>query len=166
MICSVLTQMDNERLANLTTGLRMIPADPPDTYLGVAYGMIRGVRILSDAKPTSNLALSLVSAHVLECALKAYLSKDGSDSAVRTPDVRHNLIALWRLAHKDGLNVPKQPFDWVNVLSHVHDCPYYLRYSTGVHGISVPGPEPMVTELETLLERVKKISVVLHDHES
>ena len=118
--------------------------------------MIRGVRVLADASPVPSLALSLVAAHVLECTLKAYLSRDGSDSCVKDdPKVRHDLGALWSMANKQGLGITLPPPQWVQTLSHIHNSPYYLRYSTGIHGISTPGPEPMTTELQSLLDLVQ-----------
>lgn len=117
--------------------------------------MIMGVRVLADAPSTPNLALALVASHVLECTLKAYLTRDGSDSLVMSPDIRHNLCRLWSLSHAQGLGVPSTIPNWIMTLSQVHGSPYHLRYSTGVHGISLPGPEPMTTELESLLDLVQ-----------
>jgi hypothetical protein len=97
----------------------------------------------------------MVSAHALECILKAFLSRSGDDSRVKQSDVRHNLNALWSLAHSEGLDIPGQPPQWVASLSHLHDAPYYLRYSTGVHGIVTPAPEPMLGELAALIEQVR-----------
>ena len=131
------------------------PAGPPHTYFGVARGMMPGVHALSAAPLVSSLALALVAAHVLECLLKAYLSRGGSDASVRAPAVRHNLAALWEMAAADGLSIPPTPPHWAQRLSEVHGSPYYLRYSTGVHGIVLPGAEPMVTEMEALLECVQ-----------
>jgi len=136
--------------------LRVVPPAPPQTYLGVAHSMIKGVRLLADASPTSPLALTLVAAHVLESTLKAYISRGGSDSAVKDdPKIRHNLSALWSLAHEQGLQTPLAPPSWVTTLSQVHGSPYYLRYSTGIHGISLPSGEPMATELQALLDIVQ-----------
>lgn len=138
--------------------LQVMPAAPPHTYLGVARSMIRGVRVLADVSATSGLALALVAAHVLECTLKAYLSRDGSDSAVKNdPSIRHNLLALWSMAHEQGLGIALNPPQWVTTLSGMHNAPYYLRYSTGVHGISLPGPEPMSTELQSTLDLVQNV---------
>ncbi len=117
--------------------------------------MLPGVRILADASPLPALPLAMISAHVLECILKAYLSKSGDDRRLRQSDVRHNLEALWSLARADGLNIQIQPPQWVADLSQLHDSPYYLRYSTGVHGIVVPAPEPMATELAALIVQVQ-----------
>jgi hypothetical protein len=138
---------------------RIVPPAPPYTFLGVAHSMIKGVRTLADASPTSALALALVAAHVLECVLKAYLSRGGDDSAVRRdPNVRHNLAELWVRAHEQGLSGPTEMPAWVTTLSQVHGSPhYYLRYSTGVHGIMLPSAEPMATELQALLSHVQTL---------
>lgn len=132
------------------------PAAPPHTYLGVAGSLLSGVRVLAAATPPPALPLAMLSAHVLECILKAYLSRNGDDSHVKHPDVRHNLNALWSLAASQGLSIPPAPPAWVACLSHLHDSPYYLRYSKGVHGVVSPAAEPMATELAALLEQVRK----------
>lgn len=136
-----MTQPDCTGSVNITLPMPTIaPATPPGTYLGVAYGMMSGVRVLAATTPLPNLALAMLSAHVLECALKAYLSRSGNDSAVRSRKVRHNLAKLWTLAHADGLRIPEQPPQWAELLGQAHDDPYYLRYSTGVHAVSTPAP--------------------------
>jgi hypothetical protein len=117
--------------------------------------MFCGVRVLGAASPLPALALAMVSAHILECILKAYLSRSGDDAQVKQPKVRHNLNALWSLAHADGLNIQSSPPQWADCLSHLHGSPYYLRYSTGVHCISSPAPEPMTSELAVLMEQVR-----------
>jgi hypothetical protein len=135
---------------------QFLPAKPPHTYLGVAYAMLPGVRVLATSTPLPALPLALISAHVLECILKGYLSRSGDDSQLRRlSDRRHNLNKLWSLARGEGLNIPSEPPQWVDCLSHLHDAPYYLRYSTGVHAISTPAPEPMCIELSALIERVR-----------
>jgi hypothetical protein len=134
---------------------RLLPPAPPHTFLGVAHSMIKGVRALADTSPTPSLALALVGAHVLECTLKAYLSRDGSDSSVRGSDIRHNLSGLWLLAYAQGLQIPSTPPSWVTTLGQIHGSPYHLRYLTGVHGLCLPSPEPMATELKFLLDLVQ-----------
>ncbi len=131
------------------------PPTPPHSYFGVAQQLMPGVKVLAGASPSPALVLALVAAHVLECLLKAYLSKDGSDVAVKGLNVRHNLNALWAMAFAQGLRIPELPPSWVNCLSDLHKSPYYLRYSTGVHGIVSPGAEPMTSELAALLEVVR-----------
>jgi hypothetical protein len=117
--------------------------------------MLPGVTVLAAAKPLPALPLALVAAHVLECLLKAYLSRGGSDAALKKKGVRHNLPALWARSFAQGLRILESPPDWVRLLGGLHDAPYYLRYSTGVHGIVSPAAEPMASELAALLECVR-----------
>ena len=128
----------------------------PHTYFGVAQSMMPGVRVLATASPPPVLALDLVAAHVLECLLKAYLSRSGSDVGFRDRNIRHNLKTLWEMAFAQGLRVPQSAPRWVDCLSGLHKNPYYLRYSTGVHGIVSPSVEPMTSELTALLEVVRE----------
>ena len=134
--------------------LRVLSAGPPHTYVGIAGAMLEGVKVLAASPHPLALPLALLAAHVLECTLKAYLSRDGDDSRVRQADIRHNLGALWSLAHAEGLSIPSGPPQWVSMLSHLHKAPYYLRYSTGVHGISSPAAQPMTAELNALFGQV------------
>jgi HEPN domain-containing protein len=123
---------------------------PPHTYFGVAQGMMPGVKILAEASQPCALALALVAAHVVECLLKAYLSRDGSEV-----EKTHDLGKLWAMAVGDGLKISKSPPDWASRLGGLHNRPYHLRYSEGVHGIGLPAAEPMASELAALLENVR-----------
>ncbi|SRR5438552_18958357 len=129
-----------------------IPAGPPHTYLDVAASLLPAVKILASSHERP--AIAMLSAHALECFLKGYISRSGDDSSVRHPAVQHNLNELWSRAVADGLHMPLNSPDWVRRLSDVHNRPFYLRYSTGVHGIVLPAPEPMTTELAAILEQV------------
>jgi hypothetical protein len=131
-------------------------AAPPRTYFGVAENLMLGVKVLAAASPLPALALSLVCAHVLECLLKVYLSRSGADAALKSQKVRHNLSALWTRAVAQGLRVDASPPDWADCLSGLHNKPYYLRYSTGVHGVALPAAEPMTSALGALLEVVRE----------
>ncbi|SEO34994.1 hypothetical protein [Nitrosovibrio sp. Nv6] len=133
----------------------VVPPAPPHTYFGVAQSLIPGVKILAAASPPQNYALALVAAHVLECLLKAYLSRNGSDAHIRKRKLRHDLKVLWEMAFEQGLHIPKSPSSWVDCLSSLHAEPYHLRYSSGVHGIVLPSAEPMTSELAALLEVVR-----------
>jgi hypothetical protein len=134
------------------------PAAPPYTYVGVAESLLPGVRILANASSTRGLPLSLVSAHVLECILKAYLSKAlGSDASLRKDSkLRHNLAVMWSLAEGHGLKLPNPAPSWVECLSRLHDHPFHLRYSTGVHAVISPAPEQMASDLPQLLALVRE----------
>jgi hypothetical protein len=132
---------------------------PPETYLGVAESMMAGVSVLAK-HGIAGLALPLVAAHTLECALKAYLSRDGQDSRLKQPALRHHIEELRKLARTEGLPIGDVP-DWAANLSRIHDKPYYLRYSTGIHGIVTPAPEPMATELAAIIGTVRQ---GIHDY--
>jgi len=93
---------------------------------------------------------------VSECALKAYLSRDGNDQRLRRKDLRHNLDALWQLAHAEGLAVAQNPPAWLQTLSGLHDDPYFIRYSKDVHALVMPAPQPMAAELAAMVELVGK----------
>jgi hypothetical protein len=136
-------------------GLRVKPAGPPDTYFGVVQGMLPGVSILAAAQPAAPIAFAFLAAHVLECALKAYLSRDGSDERLTKAPIRHDLSALWRLAASEGLAVGVEPPAWVMRLGDVHSSPYYLRYSTRAHGIVLPPSGTVATELTALVDAVR-----------
>jgi len=129
------------------------PAAPPHTYLGSARALLNGVRVLAKAQD-SPVALAMLAAQVAECSLKAYLSRGGNDKRLRDQALRHNLQDLWSLAHAEGLPIPQQAPDWLLTLHHLHGTPYYLRYSTGVHGLVLPAAEPMTTALGELVESV------------
>lgn len=131
---------------------------PPDTFLHVVRCLMPGVRILAaNASPDASHALVMLCAHVLECLLKAYLSRDGPDNKVTGPTIRHNLCKLWECAYVEGLPVQKTPPAWVDRLSHLHDNPFILRYRGGdCGGIYLPTTEPITTELEGLIEIVQQ----------
>lgn len=134
-----------------------VPAGPPHTYLGVARGLMHGVRVLaSKDDPSVSLALAMLSAQVAECTLKAALSLRGDDRRLKDAAIRHDLVKLWQLAVQDGITLASQPPDWFINLAALHAKPYYLRYSTGVHGVVLPATEPMATDLEQLLATVEE----------
>jgi hypothetical protein len=141
----------------------MSPA-PPDTYLGVAESMLTGAQALAVSGPSSAMALALVCSHVLECFLKASLtrrrpklhSKKKAETEVMKSHKRHNIAWLWTAASRRGLAITRVPPPWAKRLSEVHAHPYYLRYSTGVHGVVLPGAEPMVSELSALAKLVRE----------
>jgi len=133
-----------------------LPAAPPFTYLGVANALIDGARALYAAEGNVHIALALVSSHALECLLKAYLSGVGlNEKELKAGNLRHNLKGLWKEANARGMEIDTEPPMWVNTLSSVHDAPYQLRYSLGVHGIALPPVIDVVNGLNDLLLKVK-----------
>jgi hypothetical protein len=143
------------KISSTLEGATIAPAGPPHTYLGVARSMLPGALLLAQSPTASPLALSLVSAHVAECALKAFLSRDGSDAAVKSSTIRHNLSSLWEAAHDQGLAVSMPLPSWLIQLSGVHDSPYQMRYSTGVHGLVLPNAETMAEGVQSLVSTIE-----------
>jgi len=113
--------------------------------------LLNGVDPLAAAGGGCAIPLSFVCAQVAECALKASLSKNGDDRRLRDKALRHNLGALWVLAHSEGLPIPATPPEWIEKLSQLHDTPYYIRFSTGAHGLVTPAPAEMQTGLRNLV---------------
>lgn len=142
--------------ANITeSGDLVSPPGPPQTYLGMAREFLSGARVLAGGQGSS-ISLAFVAAQATECGLKAYLARSGNDARVKSHPLRHDLGALWSLAAQEGLAVVATPPPWLSNLSHLHGSPYYLRYSTGVHGLVSPAADPMVSELSALIEQISK----------
>ena len=132
----------------------ILPAVPPHTYLGMARHFVAGAKILATSTPSDSVALAFLASQAAECGLKAFLSRSGHDERLKTPALRHSLVGLWNLAVTEGLLVSTAPPAWLETLAHLHAAPYYLRYSTGVHGLSLPAAQPMTEELVSLITQV------------
>jgi hypothetical protein len=131
------------------------PPGPPHTYIGMARSFFVGAEVLGQENPSTAISLAFVAAQAAECALKAFLSRTGDDQPLKEKHrLRHDLAALWELAREEGLLLPAEQPQWLVTLAHLHRSPYYIRYSTGVHGIVTPGPQPMLGELRSLIEQV------------
>jgi hypothetical protein len=137
---------------------------PPETYFGVAQSLLPGANVLASHTPQCSMALALVTSHVLECLLKASItrrqtdphSKAAAEREVMEPNKRHNLEWLWVTAAQRGLPVNATPPDWALNLHRVHTGPdYFLRYSKGVHGMLLPAAQPMVADLAVITELVR-----------
>ncbi len=133
------------------------PAEPPNTYLGMARALHAGIEPLASAGKAAAVPLAFVAAQVAECALKAYLSRSGKDELLRKPPLNHNLELLWERAQSEMLPVSRPPPKWLSDLSALHSAPYFIRYSTGVHGLVLPAVEPMATELTALVALVEQL---------
>lgn len=130
------------------------PAGPPHTYLGMARALLHGISPLAIAGRSCSVALAFLAGQVAECALKAYLSRNGDDKGLKDAPLRHNLGMLWQVAHSEGLPVSAQLPAWLVTLNGLHNTPYVIRYSTHVHGLVTPAAEPMATELAAMVELV------------
>jgi hypothetical protein len=135
-------------------GLTIVAPRPPHSYIAAGENLMPGVAVLAAAAPTTSGALALVAAHVLECVLKAYLTKDGSAAAIAKVK-HHDLNKLWSEAVAEGLPVSTSRPDWVDRLSGLHNRPYPLRYSEGVNMLVTPAAEPMAAELAALFDTVR-----------
>lgn len=140
----------------VTPNAVVVPPRPPYTYLGMARALLVGVPLLARAGAPASIALAFVAAQVAECSLKAYLARSGDDERLKSPALRHNLEALWDLARIEGLPLSGQAPTWLLTLSVLHNKPYFIRYSTGVHALGTPAGEPMATELAAIVELVSQ----------
>jgi len=136
--------------------LTMPPPTSSASYFAVAQELMKGVPSLA-VSPQALHALVFLSCHVVECSLKATLSADGlSEQVLKSNDLRHNLVELWRRAAAN-LPIPPSPPDWVRWLSDLHDKPYPLRYMQGINGLTnLPDSQTLSAELPALLETVRK----------
>jgi hypothetical protein len=127
-----------------------------DGYMIVARDLLQGVEALSTLPPNVHpRSCAMLAAHALECVLKAFLWHRGKE------EIRgHNLVDLWKKAHRGGLSIPKDPPDWVTILSSGHGPNYYFRYQEGeggtiVHGGQWPELISMRDELKNLIKTVE-----------
>lgn len=101
--------------------LRMVQPTEGDGDMIVARDLLQGVEALSTMPPNvSSRSCALLAAHTLECALKAFLWHKGKKTEIQKHYVRHDLVALWNMAYKEGLSIPQVPPDWVTILSSGH----------------------------------------------
>lgn len=131
-----------------------------DGYMIVAHDLLQAVEALSTLPPTIHpRGCAMLAAHALECTLKAFLSHKRKNGLRG----EHELLKLWKMACKEGLNIPQVPPDWVTILSWGHGPNFYFRYQEGVkvnskhvivHGGQTPDLVPMAIALRKLIEIV------------
>ncbi len=133
------------------------PVTLPEAYFGTAEALMPAARLLAVATEAPGTALTLVSGHILECLLKAFLSKNGvpRKELIRKP-FHHNLCELWQRSVQLGCPVGPAFPSWAERLNKLYDDPYLLRYPEGRHVLVLPGAQPMTAELGGLLEVVRK----------
>jgi hypothetical protein len=130
--------------------LSVAPPDPLQGYSAVAWQMLHGVRSMTASNAL--FACCFVAAHGAERCLKGMLvSADVENEDLRAPETRHDLIELWRLCAERGFVSAGIP-DWLQQLARLHKPPYHLRYLDKVHGISMPGYEPLRDGYAELVE--------------
>jgi len=127
-----------------------------DGYLIVARDLLQGVEVLTTLQNISPRSCALIAAQALECALKAFLSHKGKAKGI------HDLVALWDMAYKEGLDIEPSPPDWCAILSSGHGPVFYFRYQKGegktiVHGGQTPALISMAVELKKLIKMVELV---------
>lgn len=124
-------------------------------YFRVAQALMPGARLLTASPKASPVALSMLSASILECLLKAFLSRKGlSVATLSAPRLGHNLANLWTLASTQGLNISALPPAWAARLNQQHGSPDHLRYTAEFNAPVLPELKLMSLELDALLARV------------
>ena len=140
---------------------KFLQPDERDAYLVVANDLLQGVMVLSNETHMPPRSCAMLAAHALECALKAYLWQVGRNVEIQNPKTRHDLIALWNLAHAEGLAISESPPVWCAVLSVGHGPNFYFRYQVGegrnlVHGGQTPELVSMFAELGEIVKLVER----------
>ena len=132
---------------------------PVEAYMGVAESLMPGMQLLINTPPFYAIPITLLAGHILECLLKAFLSKTG----VSEKDLKdkkkfgHNLNKLWQGAANRKLPISSVLPPWAKRLSELHGSPYRLRYNSGrVHGFTLPNSQELSSELTKLLETVRR----------
>lgn len=130
-----------------------------DAYLVTATGLMPGATLLAAAPPSeSAMAFALVSGQILECSLKAFLSKAGvpEDDLRNEREIRHNLSWLWAEAARRGLPIVDTPPQWVETLNSLHGHPYHLRYPKALNVLVLTNAQQTESALRTLIDKVRK----------
>lgn len=139
-----------------------------DGYMASARGLLPSVQLLASSSPEHSRALALLGGFLVECALKAFLSRKGlTAKELRNPPRGHDLEALWVEAVKYGLSLDPSPPQWCFVLNCLHfennenkqngvKVLYQLRYQSEVHGLSFPVTGDMLVGLQSVVQTVEQ----------
>jgi hypothetical protein len=146
--------------ASLTQESQSIaPVTTVKAFFGVAESLIPGMQLLIETPPSPAIPITFLAGHILECLLKAFLSKEGvSEKDLKDPKkFGHDLSKLWQEAVKQTLLASSVLPPWADRLSALHGSPYPLRYNTGrAHGLTSPNSQELLSELTDLLEKVRQ----------
>jgi hypothetical protein len=137
--------------------MTLAPVRPVDAYLATAEAIVPSLDVLRESN-LSAIPGALLAGHALECLLKAVLAQSGlTEAELRSSALRHNLEELWRRSGQHlpllGTSLP----DWATRLSELHNSPYVLRYPVGLHGLVLPNPASVATELSKLRDAVREL---------
>jgi len=135
---------------------RLSPMTALDGYMASATGLLPSLKLLASSGPQHSRACALVGGNLLECALKAFLTKKVDAAVLKKPYIRHNLEALWRMSVENNLPIDATPPAWCVVLNSLHGGPkFHLRYQAEVHGLTFPHPSDMIDKLPKVLAVVE-----------
>ena len=131
---------------------KLTPPTLAESFIIAARQLHSGAEVLFQNAFDCVLAYSVLSAQVLECALKAYLAQHGYEEK-ELIKIGHNLKKLWDMAEKKSLGISSKPPDWCIALNEGHDYPYHFRYPVGLNVIGYPN----LKEVKKGLSEVMKI---------
>jgi HEPN domain-containing protein len=115
---------------------------------------MRGVLRLG-TQPDMAIPNCFLAGQVLECLLKAYLSKKGTTEKELTK-MGHKIQVLWEKSVQNGLPITSNLPQWAEDLNRLHTSPYNLRYPLTVNGLVLPDMQTMTSELEALLATIRE----------
>jgi hypothetical protein len=86
------------------------------------------------------------------------LKSENNSDELRKRSVRHNLVALWRLAEIECPQLQKATPLWVKALNRFHNDPYASRYMRDVAAYSLPAIEPALEGVISLHAQAKEFT--------
>lgn len=118
-----------------------------------AWQCLGALRELINAR-VGNAPKGILAGHAIEAALKSYLAFRGwKDKELRK--LNHDLIAAWKAARAEGLDILPAPPRWLNGLSFNHDELRY-RYPDARAEFWMPRVDVYLDTIEDLVEAVKQ----------
>jgi hypothetical protein len=136
--------------------LTVQPVKPHEAFFSAAESLLTGAGIIAESGQNASVAFTFLCGQATECFLKAFLSHRGFDlDTLKSAAFRHDIGKLWSAAMSRALPLGDPMPPWADCLDELHDNPYYLRYPMGLHGIVLPGIDPMLSELQRIREMVR-----------
>ena len=132
-----------------------------DGYLIVARDLARAFEVTVKIDNVPQRATVIIGAFALECSLKAFLWHKGQNE-VR--NVGHNLLCLWIMAYKEGLDIQKNFPNWLEILADGFWPNQFFRYqqaknesgkSFTPNGGQFPPLSLMAIDLRNLMEKIE-----------
>ena len=154
--------MEQENLPPITGAMsakengadRILPPSDARALLLSAQQLMQGLQVLARSPDIVPLACAFLAGQALEGALKAFLSLKGVSESALSHQFKHDLEKLWSEAVRLGAPLSAEPSRWCKTLNTLHGRPYYLRYPLRVNLIVMPAKEPMVSELQQVVDDI------------